>query len=184
MHKHIVLLGLLMRRPMYGQQIREVIEVHHEQFAASLKKPTIYYQLDRLVEEGFLEIRREAVEAPGPGLGASQVALREREIYHLTPAGEAYFFHLVQEALLTYIPGLSDLEVSLFFLQQVAPQRAIEWLEERKELLLLTRERLIVQWAELSEEEQRDHHLINDHSLTLLDAEISWISRSLAALRV
>lgn len=66
MYKHIMLLGLLLDTPMYGQQIRAVIETHHDLFADFIKKPTIYYQLDRLAQDGYLEIRREVVEAPAP----------------------------------------------------------------------------------------------------------------------
>lgn len=74
MYKQALLLGLLMEKPMYGQQIRELIEHHHDLFADYMKKPTIYYQLDRLVQEGYLEVRREQVEAPGPGGAHSDLA--------------------------------------------------------------------------------------------------------------
>jgi DNA-binding PadR family transcriptional regulator len=87
MYKELMLLGLLADHPMYGQQIREVIERHHDAFSSFIKKPTMYYQLDRLVAEDLLEVRSEAVEAPGPGLAHQDVALREREVYYLTEAG-------------------------------------------------------------------------------------------------
>ena len=62
MYKQVVLLGLLLDHPMYGQQIREVIESHNDLLAGAIKKPTIYYQLDRLARDGYLEVRREEVE--------------------------------------------------------------------------------------------------------------------------
>ncbi|MGZ3616724.1 MAG: helix-turn-helix transcriptional regulator, partial [Ktedonobacteraceae bacterium] len=65
MYKQVMLLGLLLEKPMYGQQIREVIERHHNLFADFIKKPTIYYQLERLTQDSYLEVRRENVEAPG-----------------------------------------------------------------------------------------------------------------------
>ncbi len=37
MNKQIMLLGLLLEEPMYGQQIREVIENHHALFADFIK---------------------------------------------------------------------------------------------------------------------------------------------------
>ena len=80
MYKQLMLLGLLLQKPMYGQQIREVIETHHDLFADYIKKPTIYYQLERLSLDGYLEIRRESVEAPGTGLAHDEMALRERAI--------------------------------------------------------------------------------------------------------
>ena len=58
MYKELMLLGLLAAHPMYGQQIREVIELHHDAFASFIKKPTMYYQLDRLVAEGLLRLQQ------------------------------------------------------------------------------------------------------------------------------
>jgi hypothetical protein len=49
MHKQVMLPGLLLERPMYGQQIREVIEAHHDLYADFVKKPIIYYHLKELV---------------------------------------------------------------------------------------------------------------------------------------
>ena len=97
MYKQVMMLGLLLERPMYGQQIREVIELHHDTFAQFIKKPTIYYQLDRLVADGYLEVRSEPVEAPGPGLAHEELAMRERDVYHITEKGRLRFYELALE---------------------------------------------------------------------------------------
>src|SRR5215471_11926006 len=125
MYKELMLLGLLAQRPMYGQQIREVIEVHHDAFASFIKKPTMYYQLDRLVAEGLLEVRTEVVEAPGPGMAHEDIALREREVYYITESGQQRFTHLLSEALQTYEPGPSVIDAAVFFLDQLAPREAV-----------------------------------------------------------
>jgi hypothetical protein len=56
-------------------QIREVIENHHNIFADFIKKPTIYYQLERLAHDGYLEVRKENVEAPGTGSARDRASL-------------------------------------------------------------------------------------------------------------
>ena len=181
MYKELMLLGLLAEHPMYGQQIREVIELHHDTFASFIKKPTMYYQLDRLVAEGMLEVRIEAVEAPGPGLAHQDVALREREVYYLTEAGRQRFTSLLREALQAYEPGPSVIDAAVFFIDQLAPQEAVRLLEARRERLVRVRSQVAEQIASMSEQDQA-HLIVNDHTSTLLDAEIGWLERTIARL--
>jgi DNA-binding PadR family transcriptional regulator len=181
MYKELMLLGLLAEHPMYGQQIREVIELHHHNFASFIKKPTMYYQLDRLVTEGLLEVHNEAVEAPGPGLAHQDVSLREREVYHLTKAGRQRFISLLHEALQAYEPGPSVIDAAVFFLDQIAPQEAVHLLQARRERLVRERSQVTEQITTMREQDQA-HLIVNDHTCTLLDAEIGWLERTIARL--
>src|SRR6267142_346290 len=177
MYKQLMLLGLILERPMYGQQIREVIENHHDLFADQIKKPTIYYQLERLANDGYLEIRRESVEAPGPGAAHEDLALRERDVYYLTDAGRQYFYKLIRETLSTFTPGLSDIDACLFFLHRLTAPEAITLLAERSTLVANYRE-LVIQQANPHKQLDDAHQLVNDHKLALLDAELSWLERT------
>ncbi|WP_161977975.1 PadR family transcriptional regulator [Dictyobacter kobayashii] len=181
MYKPLMLLGLLAERPMYGQQIREVIELHHDAFSQFIKKPTMYYHLDRLVSEGLLEVRSEVVEAPGPGLAYQDVALREREVYYLTDAGRQRFAFLLREALQSYEPGPSVIDAAIFFLDQLAPQEAVSLLQARRERLIRERAQVTEQIAAMGEQD-RAHLIVNDHTCTSLDAEIGWLERTIARL--
>ncbi|MEO8954296.1 MAG: PadR family transcriptional regulator [Ktedonobacteraceae bacterium] len=181
MYKELMLLGLLAEHPMYGQQIREVIELHHDAFASFIKKPTMYYQLDRLVAEGLLEVRNEAVNAPGPGLAHQDVALREREVYYLKEAGRQRFTFLLREALQAYEPGPSVIDAAVFFLDQLAPQEAVRLLQARRERLVRVRSQVTEQSATMHEQD-RAHLIVNDHTCTLLDGEIGWLERTIDRL--
>ncbi|HEX6123034.1 MAG TPA: PadR family transcriptional regulator [Ktedonobacterales bacterium] len=181
-YKQLMLLGLLLERPMYGQQIREVIENHHHLFAEHIKKPTIYYQLERLAQDGYLEARQETVEAPGTGLAHETLAAREREVYHITPAGRAYFTHLLREALRSHTPQLSDLDACLFFLDQLAPAETVALLRERYERLARERANLSYH-LQAAHVQDRAHRLVTEHQLALLDAELGWLARTLLDLR-
>ncbi len=183
MYKELMLLGLLAQRPMYGQQIREVIEVHHDAFASFIKKPTMYYQLDRLVAEGLLEVRSEVVEAPGPGLAHEDIALREREVYYITETGRQRFASLLREALQAYEPGPSVIDAAVFFLDQLAPQEAVRLLQARREQLVRARSQVAEQIATMREQD-RAHVIVNDHTCSLLDAEIGWLERTIAQLSI
>ncbi len=183
MYKQLMLLGLLLEHPMYGQQIREVIELHHDAFASFIKKPTMYYQLDKLVAEGYLEVRNEAVEAPGPGLAHEDVALREREVFYLTSAGRQRFTELLRETLQTYEARPSAIDAAVFFLDHLAPQEAIRLLEARRERLIHYREQMAEQITS-KREQDRAHLIVNDHTCTLLDAEITWLERTIIQLSI
>lgn len=183
MYKQVMLLGLLIERPMYGQQIREVIENHHDLFADFIKKPTIYYQLERLAQEGYLEIRREPVEAPGPGAAHADLALRERDIYYITEYGRRYFATLLRETLSAYTPTLSDIDACLFFLRHMPSHDAITLLTERYQTIAGYRDAIVVQ-IETHKVTDDAHQLVNDHKLTLLDAELRWLERTIEHLRV
>ena len=181
MYKQIMLLGLLLEKPMYGQQIREVIETHHDLFADFIKKPTIYYQLERLNQEGYLQIRRESVEAPGTGLAHEEFAPRGRDVYYITEAGRQRFYKLLRESLGAYSPGLNEVDAYLFFLHRLSPAEAITLLKERQ--VLVSRYRaLVTEQIESQHIHDDAHTLVNDHKLTLLDAELDWLNRTIAHL--
>ncbi len=180
MYKQVMLLGLLLERPMYGQQIREVIETHHDLLANFIKKPTIYYQLERLAAEGDLEIRRETVEAPGPGAAHDDMALRERDVYYITEQGRRHFSSLLRSMLSTYRPGLSDVDVCFFFLHHLSKQEAIALLAERHTLVAGYRAAVVRQYESTQDEA---HRLVYDHDLSLLDAELNWLQRTMQHLR-
>ncbi len=179
MYKHIMLLGLLLHKPMYGQQIREVIENHHELFANHIKKPTIYYQLERLAADGYLEIRREAVEAPGPGAAHDDVSLRERDVYYLTPAGRAYFAQLLRTMLGSYTPGLDEVETCLFFLHHLSPDEARSLLGERLQQTEKSRDEIL---QKVYASQDPAHRLVYEHKQMLLDAEILWLRQTIGRL--
>ena len=182
MYKQVMLLGLLLEKPMYGQQIREVIERHHNLFADFIKKPTIYYQLERLTQDGYLEVHRETVEAPGTGAAHDELALRERDVYYITDKGRKYFHLLLREVLGTYTPGLNEMEACLFFLQYLEPGEAITLLKERYELVARDRTVLTQQMQELGYHDHA-HNLVNDHKLALLEAELNWLARTIVQLQ-
>jgi DNA-binding PadR family transcriptional regulator len=179
MYKQVMLLGLLLEQPMYGQQIREVIETHHTVFADFIKKPTIYYQLERLTHDGYLEVRRETVEAPGPGSAHEELAPRERDVYYITGQGRAHFYQLLRAALGSHAPQLSAMDACLFFLDHLGPGEAIGLLRERYELIANERTGVARLMQEVRDEA---HRLVNDHKLTLLDAELNWLARTIMQL--
>jgi DNA-binding PadR family transcriptional regulator len=58
MHKVLLLLGMLLGGPLYGYQLHQIVRAHGELYA-DLKKANLYYLLERLAKEGYLETEVE-----------------------------------------------------------------------------------------------------------------------------
>jgi hypothetical protein len=133
------------------------------------------------MHDGYLEVRREAVEAPGTGAAHEELAFRERDVYYITESGRRHFYALLREALGTYTPGLNEIEACLFFLQYLEPGEAIVLLKERYELIARDRTVLAQQMQDLGIHDDA-HNLVNDHKLALLEAELNWLARTIVHL--
>ncbi|HEX7735785.1 MAG TPA: PadR family transcriptional regulator [Ktedonobacteraceae bacterium] len=182
MYKQVMILGLLLEQPMYGYQIREVIENHHTLLADFIKKSNIYHHLNQMTNKGYLEVRQEEVEAPNTGPGQHELALRERGVYHITAEGRAYFYKLLREALGTHTPQLSDMDTCLFFVDYLELGEAIVLLKERYELVNQERTQVAQRMLDLAVQDTA-HRIVNDHKLTLLDAELNWLARTIMQLQ-
>lgn len=73
------------------------------------------------------------------------------------------------------------IDAAVFFLDQLAPQEAVRLLEARRQQLLRVRSQVDEQIASMREQD-RAHRIVNDHTASLLDAEIGWLERTVAQL--
>src|SRR5919201_626149 len=122
MHKILLLLGMLFRRPLHGYELYQIIRTHGELYA-DLKKANLYYLLDRLAKEGDL-----AVQAEPSAYGVRG----ERLIYEITDQGREHFLHLLRDIVLTYEPVHTGIETAIVFLAFLPPAEGIRLLEERR----------------------------------------------------
>ena len=81
----MVLLGLLHDRPLYGYEIKQLIEAHMGDWT-SIAFGSIYFALDKLAEDGLAE--KVAVEQSG--------SRPSRSVYQITQTGKAEFLRLQQ----------------------------------------------------------------------------------------
>src|SRR5579884_2444623 len=100
MHKILLLLGMLFPRPLHGYELYQIIQAHGELYA-DLKKANLYYLLDRLAKDGYLDME---VEAGARGVRG------ERLIYTITDQGRTHFYQLLRETLLQYEPVHTGIE--------------------------------------------------------------------------
>ena len=168
MHKILLLLGLLLHRPLYGYELHRIVRAHGELYA-DLKKANLYYLLERLASEGYLQMETEA---------GTRGARGERLIYEITEQGRAKFVTLLREILHTYEPIHTGIETAVVFLKQLSPAEGLGLLEERRQIIATRRTAIA---AELGEREKSDPlvYIAGDHLLSLIDAELAWLDRSL-----
>ena len=171
MHKTLLLLGLLRNGPRTGYDLHRIIESHGELYA-DLKKANIYYLLDRLARDGYLDVQTEA-GARGPR--------GERLIYSLNDRGRAHFHELLEQVLRSYEPVPSSIGAAIVFLPHLPPGAAVRLLEERRERVSRRRAEVAAQASGAVCDTLTG--LAMDHLLALIDADLAWTDRALARLR-
>ncbi|HEX5501533.1 MAG TPA: PadR family transcriptional regulator [Thermomicrobiales bacterium] len=172
MHKALLLLGLLRRGPRSGYDLHRIVRTHGTLYN-DLKKANLYYLLDRLAREGYLEVRAEP-GAPGPR--------GERLVYALTERGRARFDELLRAEVRHYEPAHTGIDVATMFLARVPRAEAIELLEERRAQVVTYQEQVATELSGMLASPALPG-LAVDHLLTLIAAELAWVDRALARLR-
>lgn len=172
MHKVLLLLGLLLHGPRYGYELHQIVRAHGELYA-DLKKANLYYLLDRLAADGYLRVQAEAGTRGNRG---------ERLIYELTDQGRTHFHTLLQEILLSYEPIHTGVGTAVVFLSFLPSAEGLQLLEERRRVVA---ERRAVVAEGLNDPAVSSPLLrvASDHLLSLVDAELAWLDRSLLYLR-
>jgi DNA-binding PadR family transcriptional regulator len=170
MHKELHLLGLLQMGPKTGYQLHGITKAHGELYT-DLKKGNVYYLLDRLAQNGALEVTAEA-GAPGPR--------RERLVYAITESGRQRFHELLREVLRTYELPHSGVEVGMVFLPYLDVSEAAQLLAERRRAV---QERRAAVAGDMRHSDHGHVSLAQDHLLSLIDAELAWIDRTMERLQ-
>ncbi len=170
MHKELHLLGLLQSGPKTGYQLHRITEAHGELYT-DLKKGNVYYLLERLTRRGALEVTAEG-GAPGPR--------RERLIYTITDLGRQRFHELLRAVLRTYDLPHTGVEVGMVFLPYLDVAEATRLLSERRAAVLDRRATIV---RETRPSDRAHVSLAQDHLLCLVDAELSWIDRTIERLQ-
>ena len=158
MERQLLLLGLLLDTNMHGYQLNEHIE-HTLGFYTNLKKPTMYYTLEKLEKQGYI---RQDIEREGNR--------PERRVYRLTDEGRSHFFNLLRQHLQDFSRTYFTDDIAIAFVDQLPKDEAHA---------LLTEKRAKTQ-AMLDELHSHPQHggsfdFVLSHNLTHLQAEVRWL---------
>ena len=165
MSTRLVILGLLRERPLYGYEIKQIIEEHMGDWT-SIAFGSIYFALGKLADEGF--IKKVATEQEG--------SRPSRSIYQITEAGQAEFLRLLRQVWGKIERHYFAFDVGLFFTEALPIEEITGYLRERVAQL-----EAIVQHVTAHRDEQLAREevpclaaAIFDHSLAHFQAELAW----------
>lgn len=169
----LVILGLLRERPLYGYEIKQIIEEHMSDWT-SIAFGSIYFALDKLAEEKFVE----KVEVEQKGKRPS------RSVYQITDAGREEFLRLLRESWQQFEREYYPLDICLFFLDSLPITEVTNYLKTRKEAL-----RLALEYVQGHRKEQLAFPevpplaaAIFDHTIVHTQAELQWVTDLLKKL--
>jgi PadR family transcriptional regulator AphA len=116
----VAVLGLLMRRPMSGYDLKKAVEGSVAYFWAPAKSQ-IYAVLPRLVEAGFATSKRVA-----------QSQRPDKQVYRITAAGRQALKDWIEKTPAPPDPSRNSLLLKLFFGDVSSPDVLIEQVRERR----------------------------------------------------
>lgn len=164
MDLRLVIMGLLMKEPAHGYDLKQTLERELSPFFEVSSAP-LYYLLKKLEQEGLVT-KWGAVSGKRP----------KKYVYSLTAKGQEEIKKLLLENI-TYLHRPSfNLDISLYFLNFLEPQDVVETLkgrlrELRKLKYLLQRQNKGVE----SDTTQRREYIILAHNIRVTEAEMEFV---------
>lgn len=169
----LVILGLLRERPLYGYEIKQIIEEHMNDWT-SIAFGSIYFALDKLADEKFVE----KVQIEHTGKRPS------RSVYQITGAGRDEFLRLLRAEWQQVERQYFSIDICLFFLETIPLAEVKNYLKTRQTALRSMLEHLQNHRSEqlAIPEVPRLAIAIFDHSFVHAQTELNWVTDLLQKL--
>jgi DNA-binding PadR family transcriptional regulator len=170
----LVILGLLRDNPLYGYEIKQIIEDHMGDWT-NIAFGSIYFALGKLTEERFIE-----------KVGAEQEGRRpSRTVYRITETGREEFMRLLRETWREGERQYFTFDVGLAFGEALPVEEMISYLRGRVAQLESALHHLTVHREEtlVTEGTPRFASAIFEHTRRHLEAELAWTQDLLDKVR-
>jgi DNA-binding PadR family transcriptional regulator len=158
-------LGLLRERPLYGYEIKHIIEEHMGDWT-SIAFGSIYFALGKLAEEEFVEKVATEQEGNRPS----------RTIYQITEIGREEFLRLLRQVWSEVERQYHKIDIGLAFVEALSVEEVKGYLRGRvaqlEGILRHINDHRVEQMA--LEEVPRRAAAIFDHGLAHFQAELDW----------
>lgn len=166
MSTRLVILGLLRDRPLYGYEIKSIIEDHMGDWT-NIAFGSIYFALGKLSDEGFIE--KIATEQSG--------SRPSRSIYQITKTGEDEFLRLLRQVWRELDRQIFPFDIGLFFMHALPRDEVLRYLRSRVTQLEAVNQHLDQHQAYqvAKEEVPLLANAIFEHSRLHLQAELEWM---------
>jgi DNA-binding PadR family transcriptional regulator len=167
----LVILGLLRERPLYGYEIKQIIEEHMSDWT-SIAFGSIYFALDKLAEEQFVDKLDVEQENKRPA----------RSVYQINKKGQEEFLRLLRESWQQMERQFFALDICLFFQESLPLVEIKAFLQQRVAQLegTLTYLNAHQQEALADQHAPRSAVAIFEHSRVHFQAELAWTRDLLA----
>ncbi len=165
MERELLLLGLLRQEDMHGYRLAEFIN-RDLAFCTDLKKPTAYYLLGKMADAGWVT-RSEDRAGHRP----------TRQIYAITPEGEATFRRLLRDNLSTSRPVTFTDDIGLAFIDVLPPEEGRSLLDQRRAVLAE-----VLAQARTIPEHGGSMQLVIRHRVHHLESELAWLDSVIAQM--
>jgi DNA-binding PadR family transcriptional regulator len=165
MSTRLVLLGLLREKPLYGYEIKQLIEERMEDWT-SVAFGSIYFALDKLENEGFIE-----------RLGVEQAGNRPaRSVYQITDTGKLEFLRLLRQTWDELERQHFGLDVGIYFMDALPQEEIKNYLHKRIKILEKILRHVDEHQAESLGDPRvpRRAEMIFEHTLVHMKAELEW----------
>jgi len=116
--KEVLILGLLKKKPMYGYELKQLIDEELTNFAP-ISSGSLYHNLKSLEKKGYLT--KETVK---------DSAHPEKQIFTITEEGADTFEELIWSNVTNFERPSLSLDVSLYFLEEADTGKFIERMRE------------------------------------------------------
>jgi len=127
---------------------------------------SIYYILNKLEKKSLVEGQLEEPVGKGPA----------RKVYHITAAGLEAYHKATLDALSTPIPPYSAFLLGISNLQSIPAEEALSALHQYRRKMSERAENLRSRWAAAEPRVPFNVNALFDYSMTLVDAELSWVT--------
>jgi DNA-binding PadR family transcriptional regulator len=165
MSTRLVIFGLLREKPLYGYEIKQIIEENMGDWT-SIAFGSIYFALDKLAEKQFIE--KVAVEQKG--------SRPSRSVYQITAEGRKEFLHLLRSAWNETERQYFSVDIALAFMEALPVKEVIGYLTQRISELEKTLMYLNSHQAEQMTipHVPRTAEVVFNHSRFHYEAELAW----------
>ncbi len=169
----LAVLGLVSEEPKYGYQIEQDIVQRGMREWTEIGFSSIYYILNKLEDGGLLGSEKR-----------DQEVRPARKIYHVTAAGRAAYREAVRQRLACPRPRSDDFDLGLANLWALDCEELREALREYHSGLAARLEKVRAK-RELDGGDRlaQPARELFDHSLTMMAAELDWVSHLLERLK-
>jgi DNA-binding PadR family transcriptional regulator len=165
MSTRLVILGFLRQRPLYGYEIKHIIEEHMGDWT-SIAFGSIYFALRTLAKDGFIEMVGTEQEGGRPS----------RTVYQITDAGREEFLRLLREVWGDLERQYYAIDIGLAFMEALSIEEIRGYLRARIAQLEGILQHVTAHRAEVLADEDVPRRVtaVFDHSLVHFEAELSW----------